>query len=319
MYAGRRPGKSKKEDKMIRKINLLAFALGILALFSFPAASQAGKNPLVDAAWLAKNRQRVILVDVRNKEAYQAGHIPDAVNIPVNDLQSKPDAILYPVKKLDRTLGEDGLSMGSDVVLYGAGKEMAYLEYWMFDYLGMKRIHVLNGGIEAWKGETSTTPKKLTASTFKARPDPRKYATTRYVRANLHKPNVIILDVRTPGEYKGTDVRSLRGGHIPGALNMNFEQNYEPGTTTLKPASELAGIYARLDKKKEVITYCQTGTRAANAYFVLRELGFHKVRNYDASWIVWGTRLDLPAEDVSYLNFVPVLKAVKKMQKLEKK
>ncbi|MDA8087514.1 MAG: sulfurtransferase [Nitrospiraceae bacterium] len=309
---------------MRRKTNLgvLAVVFGILLLFSFSTASYAvtdAGQPLVDSAWLAKNKDKVIIVDVRNKGAYEAGHIPGAVNIPVNDLQSKPDAILYPVKKLDMILGEDGLNLGSDVVLCGAGREMAYLEYWMLDYLGMKRIHVLNGGIEAWKGEVSTAAKKLPPTTFKAKPDPGKYATTGYVRSHLHKPGVVILDVRTPGEYMGTDVRSLRGGHIPGAINMNYAHNFERGTTVLKPVSELARIYSRLSKKKEFITYCQTGTRAANAYFVLRMLGFHRVRNYDASWIVWGSDVSLPADDVSYFNFVPVIKAIKKMEKLERK
>ena len=302
--------------KTFRILAMAVFSFVVAAFLPVHAgASAKNVQMLVDAAWLGQHSAHVTIVDVRSGKEYAKGHIPDAVNIPVNALQSKPDAILYPVKKLDRILGGDGLTIDSDVVVYGEGKEMAYLEYWMFDYLGMKRIHVLNGGIEGWKGELSATAKTLPPSTFKAKPDPRKYATTRYILANLHKPGIVLLDVRTPGEYNGTDVRSLRGGHIPGAINMNFEQNYEPGTTTLKPASELAKIYAKLDRKKEYITYCQTGTRAANSYFVLKMLGFPKVRNYDASWIEWGSNESLPADDVSYFNFVSMMKAIKKLQK----
>ncbi len=308
--------------RRLKSLMVLAVGFSILLLFSsasYAGKASSGKRPLVDAAWLAQNRAHAVLVDLRSKEAYLEGHIPGAISVPVDGLQSKPDDILLPVPRLNRILGESGLDLGKDVVLYGEGKEMAYLGYWMFDYLGMKRLHVLNGGIEAWKGDLSTSVAKLPPSVFRAKPDPRKYATTRYVRASLIRPNVIILDARTPGEYKGTDVRSLRGGHIPGAININFERNYEPGSTILKPVSELSKIYGKLDKRKEVIVYCQTGTRAANTYFVLKELGFPKVRDYDASWIVWGTRLDLPAADVSYFNFVPEMKAIKKLEKGEQK
>ena len=178
----------------------------------------------------------------------------------------------------------------------------------------MKGLHVLNGGIEGWKGGLSTVEQKLPATVFMAKPDHGKYATTSYVKNNLKNPNVIMLDVRTPAEYKGSDVRSLRGGHIPGAVNMNFEENYIDGTTELKPLSELAMRYSKLDRKKEIITYCQTGTRAANTYFVLKALGFPRVRNYDASWVVWGTKLDLPVDDVSYFNFVPMIRKLKSLE-----
>lgn len=307
--------------KLLR--NLMILALSFTFLLLFEAASYAGMDsgmqPLVDTHWLAQMKH-IILVDVRDKDVYLEGHIPDAVSIPLSDLQSKPDAIPYPVGKLNEILGEYGLNMDSDVVLYGEGKEIAYREYWILDYLGMKHIHVLDGGIDAWKGRLSTSVKTLPPSSFTAKPDQYKYATTQYLRGHLHASSVILLDVRTAGEYIGTDVRSLRGGHIPGAININFEQNYEPGTTILKPVSELAKIYSKLAKSKEIITYCQTGTRAANSYFVLRKLlGFPKVRNYPDSWVVWGTRLDLPAEDVSYFNFVTVLKAIKELEKQQKK
>ncbi len=272
-------------------------------------------EPLVNEQWIAQNSGHFILVDVRARVFYLESHIPGAINIPVDDLQTEPDAILLPIPELNKILGEKGLDIGREVVLYGEGREGAYLEYWMLDYVGMKGLHVLNGGIEGWKGELSTVEQKLPASVFIARPDRGKYATTSYVKNNLKNPDVIMLDVRTPAEYKGSDVRSLRGGHIPGAVNMDFVENYIDGTTELKPMSELAARYAKLSRKKEIVTYCQTGTRAANMYFVLKALGFPRVRNYDASWVVWGTNLALPVEDVSYFNFVPLIRGLKRLER----
>jgi len=83
----------------------------------------------------------------------------------------------------------------------------------------------------------------------------------------------------------------------------------------LKPMDELSKLYGKLDKRKEIIVYCQTGTRAANTYFILKALGFSKVRNYDASWIEWGSDLSLPVDDVSYFNFVAVIKTIKELEK----
>jgi thiosulfate/3-mercaptopyruvate sulfurtransferase len=304
--------------KRMKKLPKILILILVIAAFSFlPAyagAAMTGSQLLVDAQWLS-GMPKVVIVDVRDSGAYLKGHIPGAINMDVNDLQTKPDAIMYPVHQCEKILGEKGLDVNKEVVLYGAGKEMAYLEFWMLDCMGMKDIHVLDGGIEQWKGQVSTVETKLPSVVFIAKHNPNKYATAAYVRKALRNHNIILLDVRTPGEYTGTDVRSLRGGHIPGAINMNFEENFQDDSTNLKSMDELAELYAKLDKKKEIVVYCQTGTRAANSYFVLRELGFPKVRNYDASWIEWGSNLSLPADDVSYFNFVSVLKSIKKLQK----
>lgn len=301
----------------------VAVVLFIAGLLPSPARA-AGEAPLiVDAGWLSAHGGEVVVVDVRDRKDYLEGHIPGSINIPVDNLQTKPDDIMLPVPREEKILGKKGLNIDSDVVLAGAGREMAYLEFWMLDYLGMTRIHVLNGGMEEWKGRLAAEETKLRPVLFKARPNPSKYATTAFVRARLHKPGIVLLDVRTPGEYAGTDVRALRGGHIPGAVNLNYVRNFENGSTLLKPVDELKKVYSKLGRDKDYIVYCQTGTRAANSYFVLRALGFKRVRVYDASWIEWGSNESLPADDASYFNFVPLMDSVKKLQKkvdeLEKK
>ncbi len=302
--------------KWSRSILIMLFMVFVVAGLSLKSASAAGASPLiVDSGWLSAHSGKIVVVDVRNGKSYLKGHIPGSISIPVNELQTKPDAIMFSASREEKILGKKGLRMGSDVVLVGAGREMAYLEFWMLDYLGMPRLHVLNGGMEEWKGQLATAETKLPPAVFKGRPNPSRYATTAYIRSHLHATGVVLLDVRSPEEFAGTDVRALRGGHIPGAVNMNYVNNYVTDTTLLKPVSELKKIYSKLDRRKEYVTYCQTGTRAANSYFVLRALGFKRVRVYDASWIVWGSDESLPADDVSYFNFVPLLNTVKKLQK----
>ena len=87
----------------------------------------------------------------------------------------------------------------------------------------------------------------------------------------------------------------------------------------LKDTAGLKELYKGVDPKKEVVAYCQTGTRSTQTYAVLREAGYQKVRNYDDSWIVWGSDERLPAKNVSYFDFVKVNAAMKKLEDIEKR
>ena len=85
----------------------------------------------------------------------------------------------------------------------------------------------------------------------------------------------LILDVRTPGEY--------RSGHVPQAINI--------------PHNELASRLAQLAdaKDREVVTYCERGPRAGFAESVLQEAGFSAVRHLLGDMYAWRRR-GLPVE-----------------------
>jgi thiosulfate/3-mercaptopyruvate sulfurtransferase len=128
---------------------------------------------------------------------------------------------------------------------------------------------------------------------------------------------VQIVDARTPQEFSGEDIRAIRGGHIPGAINIPYEQNWvDPDTLvklarrqttsnagmSLKPVDDLKRLYAKLDPGKETIVYCQSGARASETAGVLQQLGFTNVKVYDSSWLGYGNTLDAPAENVAFFN-----------------
>ena len=141
--------------------------------------------------------------------------------------------------------------------------------------------------------------------------------TTKEMVARLNDSDLQILDVRTPQEFIGEDIRAIRGGHIPRAINIPYEQNWvDPETLgklarkqitnntgmSLKPPEDLKRLYSRLDPDKETIVYCQSGARASQTAGVLQQLGFTKVKVYDSSWLGYGNTLDAPAENVTFFN-----------------
>ena len=119
-----------------------------------------------------------------------------------------------------------------------------------------------------------------------------------------HNP---LVDVRSPGEYKGEPLHmpdypqegALRGGHIHGAANVPWARAVrEDGT--FKSADELKAIYegeVGLSADDDVVAYCRIGERSSHTWFVLTYLlGYDKVRNYDGSWTEWGNLVRAPIE-----------------------
>ncbi len=117
------------------------------------------------------------------------------------------------------------------------------------------------------------------------------------VTASLEKPSAVIIDARSPEEYAGATVRNKKDGHVPGAVNIEWRNNLKEDGT-FKSARELRRLYEQvgITPKKEIITYCQSGGRAAHTLFALRLIGFDKSRNYYGSWQEWGNQEDTPVE-----------------------
>ena len=78
---------------------------------------------------------------------------------------------------------------------------------------------------------------------------------------------VVILDVRTPGEFMT--------GHIQGAQNIDFE------------GGSFESQIESLDKNGTYAVYCRSGNRSGQAVKVMQDAGFKNIYNLDGGVIDW--------------------------------
>jgi thiosulfate/3-mercaptopyruvate sulfurtransferase len=288
---------------------LVALTLLVVSVSAQTAATASYARPelLVETAWLAANLNdaRLRILDVRPADKYQQGHIPGAINVIAGQLDQKVGEVqdVGPAEKMAEIFGNLGVGNEHKVIIYDDGRTlMAGRVFWVLDYYSHPAVAILNGGFPKWTTENRAVTQqvsRLAPATFTAQADPGKRADAAYVKASLGKSAVSLCDVRTADEYTGKDVRGKRGGAIPGARHVDWTNNVTTGNTPqMKFAADLQKLYteAGITPDKEVITYCQSGIRSAQAYFTLRLLGYTHVRNYDGSWQEWSNDESLPLE-----------------------
>ncbi|RTL62377.1 MAG: sulfurtransferase [Pseudonocardiaceae bacterium] len=271
------------------------------------------EDVLVTTDWAEKNlgAEGVVFVEVdEDTTAYDGGHIPGAVKFswtteltdPVRrDVLSKED--------FSAILSAKGISNDDTVVLYGGNNNwFAAYAYWEFKLYGHENVKLIDGGRKKWEldGRTLTTEvADRPAASYTAKDADLSIRAFRdEVVASIGVKNLV--DVRSPDEYSGKIFApahlpqevSQRRGHVKGAINVPWSKAAnEDGT--FKSDEELTALYgdAGLDGNKAVIAYCRIGERSSHTWFVLRELlGHSDVKNYDGSWVEYGSLVGVPIE-----------------------
>ena len=299
---------------------LLLIPLSVLWAHAAVAASPT----IVDGNYVAEAIARNAVVwDVRAADAYSRGHIAGAVSIgdAARILRDENTEDFIATDRIAKILGAAGLDPNRETIVYGSrGTWNPYFGLYTLQYFGGSNVRVYHEGIEDWTAAgrpISRDAAQVSPVALELKINPAVAVTTREMVARLNNPNVQIVDARTPREFVGEDIRAIRGGHIPGAINIPYEQNWiDPETPaklsrkqvssnagmSLKPSEELKRLYARLDPGKETIVYCQSGVRASETAGVLQQLGFSNVKVYDSSWLGYGNTLDAPADNVTFFN-----------------
>lgn len=300
-------------------IGLLSL-LFVVSTFTVQQAAYAnGWKPLVETGWLVlhlgdKDTKPVYVgfTEVKpgeDKAKFEASHIPGSVYLGMNDLMgvmrgnnNAPDKA-----KFEALMGQLGISNNIRVVLYGTPPANPFVPgaYWLMKYFGHENVGILNGSFDKWLNEnrkTESGPAKPETAAYKAKDGDRSViADAAYVMNNLKNAKVVLVDVRGADEFKGEKKVDYikRQGHIPGAENLNFYPSNRVGAGLYKSPEELQKEYESkgITKDKEIIVYCEGGPRAADTFFILKQvLGYPNVKTYVGGWLEWGNNEKYPVE-----------------------
>ena len=228
---------------------------------------------LVETDWLAArlDEPQIRIVDCDPVEVYRRAHIQHAIGIPVHHYIKQPeytsDFRKYPLVAPPDTMKAlmERMGIGDDhlVVTYDSnGCLWSARLWWALHYYGHTNVKVLNGGWKKWFAEgrpVSIDSPRPSAATFTPRPNPDVLCTLDYGRANVGNAEVVFLDVRSDGEWDGSNNRgNKRAGRIPGAVHLEW-LNFVTADAyqTIKPAHELRAMLEAVGATpdKEIVTY----------------------------------------------------------------
>jgi thiosulfate/3-mercaptopyruvate sulfurtransferase len=271
-------------------------------------------DPLVSGAWLAERlgSAEVEVVDaswfmpgepLTGAQSYAAGHIPGAVFFDIDaiaDRSSDLPHMLPPAHAFAEAAGALGLRRDLTVVVYDAqGIFSAPRVWWTLRTMGFPEVFVLDGGLPKWRAEGRPLETDLphpVATTIEPAFDPSLVRDLHAVRAALAAHDAQVIDARPGPRFRGEvpEPRAgLRGGHMPGALNVPWSALIEAdGTMKSEAALRAAFEGAGVDLDGPIVTTCGSGVSAALLALALARLGREDVAVYDGSWTEWGGRTD---------------------------
>ncbi len=247
------------------------------------------------------------IIDLGSTDTYAAYHLPGAQYLNYAQLVAATPEHSGPLahdSALYQLLSGLGIDSHTHIVAYDDGDGVQACRFlWTLDLLGHTRYSLLNGGLRAWLDERHTTERTITPVAPRQpdyRVDLESHAVDLlHILQHLNDAQTQVVDCRTTAEYSGQDLRAQRGGHIPGAINLDHRRLIDPNhSLRLRPDAEIKHILtdAGLQTDRTQIVHCQSHRRSALVYFVLKQLGYEHVKAYVGSWAEWGNNLDTPIE-----------------------
>jgi thiosulfate/3-mercaptopyruvate sulfurtransferase len=253
-----------------------------------------GSRPpvLLDIRWQLSTATAAGAVPFDGRAAYEAGHLPGAVYVDLDEELAGPPGPrgrhpLPDVAEFGAVMRRAGVREDTPLVVYDGGQGWAAARaWWLLRWTSHPNVRVLDGGLAAWTGPVSTTAAVSAEGDFL--PVPGVLALLDGDGAAALAAEGLLLDARAAERYRG-DVEPIDrvAGHIPGAVSAPTEDNVGEGGRFL-PASELAARFRSLGAADvaEVGVYCGSGVSAAHEVLALEIAGIPAAL-YPGSWSEW--------------------------------
>jgi thiosulfate/3-mercaptopyruvate sulfurtransferase len=285
---------------------LRSFALAVLV--AAPLAAQGPRERLlVSPRWLNDhiNDPSLVVLHVGEKPAYEQAHIPGARlvelrQIMIRDSATRLSTELPPIDSLRVALTRLGISDNSRIVVSFSGTwlPLATRTILTLDHAGLgDAVSLLDGGVAAWTREGYKTTAEVTpartGTLASLRTKPVMVAAD-YVRDNIGKPGIVVIDARAGAFYDGVQeggpMDAHRKGHIKGAASLPYTDITDENMT-LKTPEQLQALFTKAGAKPgdTIIGYCHVGQQATAMLFAARTLGY-KFALYDGSFEDWARR-----------------------------
>jgi thiosulfate/3-mercaptopyruvate sulfurtransferase len=275
-------------------------------------------SALVTTEWLAKHLGEP---DLRVVDG--SWHMPQAKRDPAREFQDAhlPGAVFFDIDGIADTtsglphmlpspevfahaIGALGIGDGDRVVIYDSrGVVSAARVWWTLRVFGHDAVAVLGGGLPKWRAEGRPVTSGAATPTprqFTPRFRPELVRDVSQVKTNVVSRREQVLDARSRGRFAGTEPEpraGLPGGHIPGSLNLPYDELYA-ADGTLRPTADLRKAFteAGVDLGRPVVTTCGSGITASVLALALHQVGRTDAAVYDGSWTEWAGREDALVE-----------------------
>ncbi|MFJ4778204.1 sulfurtransferase [Streptomyces sp. NPDC088762] len=269
-----------------------------------PATAALPPGPLVGADWLAERlgEPGLVVFDASVGAHRGAGRrIPGArpfdLDGELSDHTAPAPHTMPGTAEFTEAMRDLGVDDTSTVVVYdGAGIYSSARAWWMLRAMGFDRAAVLDGGLPAWTAagrpvESTAPAYEGPRGSFTARPRTGLLVDAAAVTTALADPAAAVLDARTRERFAGTAPEprpGLRGGHMPGALNLPFGELQGPDGLMRSPAELRDAFEALAGARERLYLSCGSGVTACVLALAATLAGYPDPAVYDGSWSEWG-------------------------------
>ena len=236
---------------------------------------------------------------------YLASHIPGALYLNTNDIESEPWWNRLDDSKLAETIRQLGIRFDTTVVLYGRDNTAAARAASILMYAGVEDVRLLNGGWKSWVNAGYASEPMLNKAGGPAdfgRPIPSRpelIIDIPQARSILADPeNQSLVSIRSWDEYTGKTsgykyikpkgrITGSKWGHA-GSDPYHLEDFRNPDDTMIS-ADTIEAFWQEwgINRSQKVSFYCGTGWRASEAFFYAYVMGWENISVFDGGWFEW--------------------------------